>query len=175
MRWLNRDKPNTLSALGWRIVNDYVTYLIASTADAGWSGVGNTGRICESIQTGVTQSFNGGGDSNAAMIRQIRALSVKDKGHAWLFNDLSPMQRLCLLAAVLAEGRKTIKGKPLTNARIAATLPMFAAELRIGPAHATPSEKTFSNNVAEGRKRFLLKLQSELLARLNDAERKATA
>ncbi len=43
MRWLNRDNPNTLSALGWRIVNDYVTYLIASTADAGWSGVGNTG------------------------------------------------------------------------------------------------------------------------------------
>ncbi len=175
MRWLDRDKPNTLGALGWRIVNDHVTYLIASSADAGWSGVGNTGRICDSAQLGVTPTFGGGGNSNNAMIKHIRALSVKDKGFAWLFCDLSRMQQLCLLAAVLAEGRKTIKGKPLTNARIAATLPTFAAELRLGPAHTTPSEKNFANHVAEGRKRFLLKLQTELAARLTEDQRKAIA
>lgn len=175
MRWLNRDKPNTLGALGWRIVNDQVTYLISSSADAGWSGVGNTGRICESALLGITPTFGGGGDSNAAMIKQIRALSVKDKGFDWLFCDLSQMQKLCLFAAVLAEGRKTIKGKPLTNARIAATLPTFAAELRLGPAHATPSEKTFANNIAEARKRFLLKLQTELAARLTEEQLRAIA
>ena len=175
MRWLDRDKPNTLGALGWRIVNDQVTYLISSSEDAGWSGVGNTGRICESFESGVTPTFGGGGDSNAAMIRQIRVLTVKDKGLNWLFSDLSRMQKLCLFAAVLAEGRKTTKGKPLSNARIAATLPVFAAELRLGPAHASPSEKTFANNVAEGRKRFLLKLQAELAARLTEEQRRAIA
>ncbi len=173
MRWLNRDKPNTLGALGWRIVNDHINYLISSSADAGWSGVGNTGRICEAIESGITQTFGGGGDSNAAMIRQIRALAEKDKGLSWLFCDLSRMQLLCLLAAVLAEGRKTMKGKPLSNARIGASLPEFAAELRLGPARATLSEKTFSNNVAEGRKRFLLKLQNELTARLTEDQLKA--
>jgi hypothetical protein len=175
MRWLDRDKPNTVGALGWRIVNDQITYLIASTADAGWSGVGNTGRICESLEQGVTPSFGGGGDSNGAMIKHIRGLSVKDKGFTWLFCDLSRMQMLCLFAAVLAEGRRTIKDAPLTNMRIAATLPAFAAELRLGPAHTTPSEKNFANHVAEGRKRFLLKLQKELAARLTEEQHKAIA
>ncbi|MEL0623842.1 hypothetical protein V6238_12140 [Marinomonas arenicola] len=174
MRWKDREKPNTLSALGWRIVNDHVTYLIAGTADAGWAGVGNTGRICESLEQGVTPSFSGGG-SNSAMIKHIRALSVKDKGFAWLFCDLSRMQLLCLLAAVLAEGRRTTKGASLTNMRIAATLPVFAAELRLGPAHATPSEKSFSNHVAEGRKRFLVRLQNEVKARLPEEACKVVA
>lgn len=173
MRWLDRDKPNSLGALGWRIVNDYVTYLASSSADAGWYGVGNTGRICESIEVGITPTFLGGGDSNAAMIQQVRGLSARDKGHAWLFCDLSRMQLLSLLAAVLAEGRRTAQGKGLSNARIASTLPTFAAELRLGPAHATPSEKTFANNVAEGRKRFLLKLQTELAARLTEEQLRA--
>jgi len=175
MRWKDREKPNTLSALGWRIVNDHVTYLIAGTADAGWAGVGNTGRICESLEQGVTPSFSGGGGSNSAMIKHIRALSVKDKGFTWLFCDLSRMQMLCLFAAVLAEGRRTIKDAPLTNMRIAATLPVFAAELRLGPAHATPSEKSFSNHVAEGRKRFLARLQDEVTARLNEEGGKVVA
>lgn len=175
MRWLDRDKPNTLGALGWRIINDQVTFQTSSSSDAGWSGVGNTGRICESLEQGVTPSFGGGGGSNDAMIRHVRLLSVKDKGFAWLFCDLSRMQKLCLFAAVLADGRRTIKGAPLTNARIAATLPAFAAELRLGPAHSTPSEKTFANNVAEGRKRFLDKLQRELAERLTEDQLKAIA
>ena len=165
MHWTDRDKPNTLGALGWRVVNDHINYLIASSADAGWSGVGNTGRICESIQTGVVPTF-GGGDSSGAMIRQLRALTAKDKGFSGLFADLSRMQLLCLLTAVLAEGRTTRQGKALSHERIAATLPAFAAELRLGPVHTPPSAKTFANHVAEGRKRLLLRLQSELAARL---------
>ncbi|KZN12617.1 hypothetical protein [Marinomonas sp. TW1] len=170
MRWLDRDKSNTLGALGWRIINDQITYLTASSADAGWTGVGNTGRICESLQTGVVPSFQGGGESNAAMMRQIRMLSAKDKGFAWLFADLSRMQKLCLFAAVLAEGRKTTQGKPLSNARIAASLPVFAAELRLGPAHKSMSEKTFANNVAEGRKRFIKRLEKELVSLVRDKQ-----
>ncbi|ADZ91078.1 hypothetical protein GV054_09045 [Marinomonas mediterranea] len=175
MRWKDKDKLNTLGSLSWRIINDHVTYLISSTADAGWKGVGNTGRICESLMFGVSPTFSGGGDSNAAMIRHIKALSVKDKGFSWLFRDLSRMQKLCLFAAVLAEGRRTIKGRPLSNARIAATLPTFAAELRLGPAHTVPSEKTFANNVSEGRKRFLATLEEELQSRLSEDELKAIA
>lgn len=167
MRWLDRDKPNTLGALSWVIINEYVDYLISSTADAGWSGVGNTGRICHALATGIVPDFNREVDGNAAMIRQIKLLTVRDKGLGWLFDDLTKMQKLCLLSAVLAEGRRTSQGKALSNARIAATLPVFAAELRLGPPRAIPSEKTFANNVVEGRKRFLLKLKFELAAKLD--------
>ncbi|MBJ7536646.1 hypothetical protein [Marinomonas transparens] len=175
MRWLNRDKPNSIGALGWKIVNEHINYLISSSADAGWSGVGNTGRICESIESGITPTFDTGIDNDSAMIRQIRSLTVKDKGLSWLFADLTRMQTLCLLAAVLAEGRRTIQGEPLSNGHIAATLPVFAAELRLGPVHKAPSEKTFANNVAEGRRRFMLKLQAELVARLSAEQLRAIA
>ncbi len=170
MRWINKDKPNTLGALSWLIANEYVNYLLSSTQDAGWKGVGNTGSICDSLRSGTVPTFGGGGDSNAAMIRQIEALRVRDKGLAWLFADLSRMQKLCLLTAVLANGHKTIRGVPLSNARIAATLPTYAAQLRLGPAHSTMSEKTFANHVAEGRKRFMVRISAELVALINKKE-----
>jgi len=170
MRWMNKDKPNTLGALSWLIANEYVDYLLSSTADAGWKGIGNTGTICDSLQSGTVPTFGGGGDSNAAMIRQIEALRVRDKGLGWLFADLSKMQKLCLLTAVYASGHKTSRGKPLSNARIAATLPTYAAQLRLGPAHSTMSEKTFANHVAEGRKRFINRVMLELKSLLEKGE-----
>ena len=165
MRWLDRDKPNSLGALGWRIINDQVTYLTSSSSDAGWSGVGNTGRICDALEQGVTPSFGGGGGSNDAMIRHVRLLSVKDKGFEWLFCDLSRMQKLCLLVAVLADGRKNEWGEAPSNAAICAMLPGYAAELRLKAPHKTVRPENFTNHVAAGRSAFIKRVEQELAGR----------
>jgi len=163
MRWINRDKRGSVESLAFQIVDRHISYLISSSADAGWMGASNAGMICDSLESGLTPDFNGGGNSNAVMIRQIELLSVRDKGFSWLFEGLSRMQRLCLFAAVLAEGRRDARGIPPSNVRIAAELPVYAAELHLGPAHSTPTEKTFNNHVSEGRKRFISKVTSELV------------
>lgn len=162
MRWINRDKRGSVESLAFQIIDRHISYLISASADAGWMGASNAGMICDSLESGLTPDFNGGGNSNAAMIRQIELLSVSDKGFSWLFEGLSRMQRLCLFAAVLAEGRKDARGVIPSSARIASELPTYAAELHLGPAHTTPTEKTFTNHVSEGRKRFINKVSSEL-------------
>ena len=171
MRWLDKDKPNTLGALTWLIANEYVNYLLSSTEDAGWHGIGNTASICDSLRMGVVPDFGGRGDKGHLIIRQMRSLQVKDKGLAWLFEDLSKMQKLCLLTAVLVNDHKTSRGKPLSNARIAATLPTYAAQLRLGPAHSTMTEKTFGGHVSEGKKRFINRVVQELKALAEKTER----
>jgi hypothetical protein len=173
MRWTNKDKPNTLGALSWLIANEYVNYLLSSTQDAGWYGTGNTASICEALERGTVQEF-GGGDSGGLIIRQMRNLRVKDKGLSWLFADLSKMQKLCLLTAVLVDGHKTSRGAPLSNARIAATLPTYAAQLRLGPAHSTMTDKTFGGHVSEGKKRFINRVVLELKTLAEKEERDET-
>lgn len=155
MRWKDREKMGSLGCLSWAIVNRHIDTLISTSADAGWSGVGNTGNICDSLKTGVVPDFLGGGDSNAKMIKAIEQLTMKDSGYGYLFDSLSPMQRLCFFAAVLAEGRKDARGMAPSNKAIVGSLPLYAAELRLKSQHYKLTENRFEKHVAEGKSRFV--------------------
>ena len=155
MRWKDSDKVGSLGWLSWTIVNKHIDTLISTSADAGWRGVSNTGKICDMLESGVVPEFGGGGGSNAKMIKAIEQLTTKESGYAHLFDSLSPMQRLCLFAAVLANGRKDARGVVPSNKAIVGALPLYAAELRLKAQHYTLTENRFEKHVAEGKSRFV--------------------
>ncbi|SBS29049.1 hypothetical protein MSP8886_01416 [Marinomonas spartinae] len=162
MRWKDRNKMGSLGWLSWAIVNKHVDTLVSSSADAGWAGVSNTGKICDMLESGVVPEFGGGGESNAKMIRAIESLTAKSSGYGYLFESLSPMQRLCLFAAVLSDGRKDARGIAPSNRAIVGSLPLYAAELRLKAQHFKLTENRFEKHVAEGKSRFLHALAAAL-------------
>lgn len=165
MRWINRNKPQSLGGISWAIINRHISYLVSSTLDAGWHGQSNAGTICDMLESGLMPDFQGGGNSNAKMIREVEKLSLKDSQLSYLFEALTPMQKLCLFAAVLADGRKNERGEAPSNAAICAMLPGYAAELRLKAPHKTMGEKVFANHVAAGRSDFIKRVEKELVAR----------
>lgn len=161
MRWINRNKPLTLGGISWAVLNRHLSFLVSSSLDAGWHGQSNTGTICDMLESGRVPDFHGGGNSNAKMIREVEKLNVSDK-FSYLFEGLTEMQRLCLYAAALADGRKNEWGVPPSNAAICAMLPGYAAELRLKAPHKTMGEKVFANHVAAGRLAFIKRVEQEL-------------
>jgi hypothetical protein len=155
MRWKDHQKVGSLGWLSWTIVNKHIDTLISTSADAGWRGVSNAGKICDMLESGVVPEFGGGGGSNAKMIKAIEQLTTKDSGYGHLFDSLSPMQRLCLFASVLAEGRKDERGIVPSNKAIVGTLPLYAAELRLKAQHYKLKEKTFESHLLQGKSRFV--------------------
>jgi hypothetical protein len=155
MRWKDSTKVGSLGWLSWTIVNKHIDSLISTSADAGWTGISNTGKACELLRTGIQPEFGGGGGSNAKMIKAIEQLTTKDSGYGHLFDSLSPMQRLCLFAAVLANGRKDARGVVPSNKAIVGTLPLYAAELRLKAQHYKLKEKTFESHLLQGKSRFV--------------------
>ena len=168
MRWIDRNKPQTLGGISWSVLNRHLSYLVSSSLDAGWHGQSNAGTICDMLESGLMPDFQGGGNSNAKMIREVEKLTISDSKLGYLFSELTDMQRLCLFAAALADGRKNEWGKAPSNAAICAMLPGYAAELRLKAPHKPISEKAFANHVVEARKRYLITLQKELSTRLTE-------
>lgn len=165
MRWINRHKAGSLGARSWAVINHHVNYLISSSQDAGWHGQSNAGKICDMLETGQVPDFQGGGNSNAKMIREVELLTHSDSGLDYLFSDLTRTQKLCLFAAVLADGNKDERGISPSNASIVMHLPEFAAKLRLKTPHKPMSEKVFANHVAAGRSAFIKRLAVELESR----------
>ncbi|WP_111639970.1 hypothetical protein [Marinomonas shanghaiensis] len=164
MRWKDSTKVGSLGWLSWTIVNRHIDTLISTSADAGWRGVSNAGKICDMLESGVVPEFGGGGDSNAKMIKAIEQLTTKDSGYAHLFDSLSPMQRLCLFAAVLAEGRRDERGQPPLNAVIASQIGRYAAELRMKAPLKRLTPVNYSVHLSRGRDAFLKALLAEIAA-----------
>ncbi len=165
MRWINRNKPQSLGGISWAIINRHISYLVSSTLDAGWHGQSNAGTICDMLESGLMPDFQGGGNSNAKMIREVEKLSLKDSQLSYLFDALTPMQKLCLFAAVLADGRKNEHGQPPSNAAIVAMLPGYAAQLRMKAPHKAILVNRFEKHVAEGKSRFVKRVEQELIKR----------
>ena len=161
-RWKDRNKVGSLGWLSWSIINKHLDSLISSSGDAGWAGVSNTGKICDMLESGVVPDFGGGGDSNAKMIRAIEQLTTKESGYAHLFESLSPMQRLCLFASVLAEGRPDERGVPPLAASVAASIHRYAAELRMKAPLKRLSHVNYSIHVSRGKSAFLARLVDEM-------------
>lgn len=155
MRWKDREKTGSLGWLSWTIVNKHIDYLITSPQDAGWSGNGNTGKICDMLQSGIVPDFQGGGGSNDAMVNAIAKLSKKDSGYTHLFESLTESQRLCLFSAVLAEGRKDARGVAPSNAVIVSGLANYAAELGFQRRHFKMTEATFKSHLASAKSRYV--------------------
>ncbi|MBJ7539875.1 hypothetical protein [Marinomonas transparens] len=164
MRWLNREKVGSLGWLSWVIINKHLDSLVSSSADAGWAGISNTGKICDMLESGVVPDFGGGGGSNEKMIRAIEQLTHKDSGYGHLFESLSPMQRLCLFSAVLAEGRPNARGVTPSNAVIVGTLAQYAAELGFEQRHFTMTENRFEKHVLQGKTRLIRAVNAEIEA-----------
>lgn len=162
MRWKDRSKVGSLGWLSWTIINNHIDTLVSTSADAGWSGVSNTGKICDILRAGIVPEFRGGGDSNAKMIRAIERLTTKDSGYAHLFESLSHMQRLCLFASVLAEGRPDERGVTPLNAVVAASIHRYAAELRIQAPLSRLSHDNYSVHLSRGKAKFIQCLMTEL-------------
>ncbi|WP_067096137.1 hypothetical protein [Marinomonas atlantica] len=165
MRWNDRHKPLSLGGISWNVINRHINYLISSSKDAGWHGQSNAGKICDMLETGIEPDFQGGGNSNSKMIREIEKLEVSDSGLDYLFSDLTPQQKLCLLAAVLADGRKNEHGQAPSNAAIVAMLPGYAAQLRMKAPHKAILVNRFEKHVAEGKSRFVKRVEQELIKR----------
>lgn len=165
MRWIDRHKPLSLGGISWNVINRHINYLISPSKDAGWHGQSNAGKICDMLATGIQPDFQGGGNSNEKMIREVEKLTVGDSGYGYLLSGLSDMQLLCLLAAVLAQGRVNERGTPPTNAAIVAMLPQYAAELRLKAPHKALQVNRFEKHVAEGKSRFVKRVEKELIAR----------
>jgi hypothetical protein len=155
MRWKDSTKVGSLGWLSWTVVNKHIDTLISTSADAGWRGVSNAGKICDMLESGIVPEFGGGGDSNAKMIKAIEQLTTKESGFAHLFDSLTPMQRLCLFASVLAEGRRDERGMAPSYKTIVGTLPLYAAELRLKAQHFKIKEKTFESHLLQGKSRFV--------------------
>ncbi len=155
MRWPKRNEVGSLGWLSWIIINKHIDSLVSSSADAAWAGVSNTGKICDILKSGVVPEFGGGGDSNAKMIRAIERLTTKDSGYAYLFEPLSPMQRLCLFAGVLAEGRKDARGVAPSNKSIVDCMASYAAELGFEKRYFELAESRYERHVSEGKSRFV--------------------
>lgn len=168
MRWKDSTKVGSLGWLSWTIVNKHIDTLISTSADAGWTGISNTGKMCDMLKTGIQPEFGGGGGSNAKMIKAIEQLTTKDSGFGYLFDSLSPMQRLCLFASVLAEGRKDERGMAPLNASIAASIRRYAAELRMQPPLKRLSPVNYSVHLSRGKAAFIDRLVAEMEARAND-------
>ncbi|MBJ7550762.1 hypothetical protein [Marinomonas ostreistagni] len=162
MRWINRHKAGSLGARSWAVINHHVNYLISSSEDAGWHGQSNAGKICDMLETGQVPDFQGGGNSNAKMIREVELLTHSDTGLDYLFSDLTRTQKLCLFAAVLADGNKDERGVSPSNASIVMHLPEFAAKLRMKAPHKAVSVNGFEKHVSAGRSAFIRRLEVEL-------------
>ncbi|WP_425641430.1 hypothetical protein ACPUEK_15965 [Marinomonas gallaica] len=165
MRWMNRNKPQSLGGISWAVLDRHLSYLVSSALDAGWHGQSNAGTICDMLESGVMPDFQGGGNSNAKMIREVEKLTTSDSKLGYLFSDLTDMQRLCLFAAALADGRKNEWGEAPSNAAICAMLPGYAAELRLKAPHKTLRPENFANHVAAGRSAFIKRVEQELAGR----------
>ena len=162
MRWKDSRKVGSLGWLSWTIINRHIDSLISTSKDAGWEGVSNTGKICDMLESGVVPEFGGGGGSNAKMIRAIEKLTTKDSGYGYLFSSLSPMQRLCLFASVLAAGRPDKHGTPPTGASIAAFIHRYAAELGIQPPLKRISHPNYAVHLSRGKSAYINNLINEL-------------
>lgn len=164
MRWKDRNKVGSLGWLSWSIINKHIDTLISTSADAGWAGVSNAGKICDMLQTGIVPEFGGGGDSNEKMIRAVESLITRESGYAHLFDSLTPMQRLCLFSSALAEGRRDERGQPPLNAVIASQISRYAAELRMKAPLTRLSAVNYSVHLSRGRDAFMKALLSEIAA-----------
>jgi hypothetical protein len=164
MRWKDSTKVGSLGWLSWTVVNKHIDTLISTSADAGWRGVSNAGKICDMLESGIVPEFGGGGDSNAKMIKAIEQLTTKESGFAHLFDSLTPMQRLCLFASVLAEGRRDERGMAPLNASVAALIGRYAAELRMKAPLKRLSAVNYSVHSSRGRDAFIKALLAKIAA-----------
>jgi len=165
MRWIGRHQPMSVGAISWEIINRHISYLISPSLDAGWHGQSNAGKICDMLETGIQPDFQGGGNSNAKMIREVEKLTFPDSRYDYLFSDLSDIQKLCLCVAVLADGRKNEHGKSPSNAAIVAMLPAYAAQLRFKVPHKPIKVNRFEKHVSEGKSLFVKRVEKELIKR----------